>query len=825
MPSLVSAISGSIGGQPTAPRIGDFNGDGVPDLVTVDPVKDTVIVLLGKGDGTFSPPASYAAGPGAEAVAIAALTNNHKQDLVVADYGTTGTANSGGVSVLRGNGDGTFQSPVFVATNSQPVAIVARDFNGDGNSDIGLASIYVANFTTGGSVDILLGNGAGGFAAAAHNAISPLPNSLAAGDFDGDGKIDIAVAGTGAASLSIVLGNGDGTFQPAANLTSAGIAPVSLTAADFSKDGKTDLAMIDAITGLVDVALSNGNGTFQAPVAYDLTPAARLLAADVTGDNLPDLITVGGGTSGVVTIAAGKGDGTFSPPVQNAAGVAQPDSLGVADFAGTGLNGIAAISSSTGALGLLLNVRPTQLQFSAAAYGVSEGAGSETITVTRAGGSGGTVTVQYATSDGSARAGVNYQAVSGSLVWASGDSSPKTFTIPLIDNGQPGSSTTVNLTLSSPGGDATLGTPNTAVLTIVNNHFRQDKLLGQVAQSGQWWLAYPGPTAITSSLQATWAPNTTSLHWVNVMRGDFNGDGHADIIGQVQETGQWWVSLSTATGFITTPWAAWDPSVTWTNALVGDFTGNGKDDIAARNAKTGQWWVGQSTGSRFTSTVWGRWATAPNWVDVQVGDFNGDGKMDIVGRVQQSGQWWLAVSTGTSFQNKLWATWAPDSAALTWVDVHVGDLTGSGKADIIGRVLQSGDWWAGISTGTSCNTRLWGHWSTAVTWTDVMLGDVTGDGKMDVVGRVLQTGQWWVGVSNTSGMTNSLWGSWSTVVNWADVQLGDFNGDGKEDIIGRPQGTGQWWLASSTGSAFVNSLYTTWSSAVTWINVKAGTFA
>jgi hypothetical protein len=825
LPSLASAISGSIGGEPTAPRVGDFNGDGLPDIVTVDPSKDTVTVILGKGNGSFGNPVSYPAGPGVSDVAIADLNGDHKQDLIVADYGTPGTANSGGVSVLLGNGDGTFQKAVFTPTGSQPLYIVARDFNGDGRMDIALASDYVANFTTGGSVDVLLGTGTGGFSLPVHYVIGALPSSLAVGDFTGDGKLDVAVAGSGAAPLSLLRGQGNGTFLDAINSNPSAITPVSLTAGDFNGDGKTDLAMIDATTGLVDVALSSGNGTFQAPVAYDLGPATRLMAADVTGDGIPDLITVGGGASGVVTIAAGKGDGTFLPVVQYAAGVSQPDSIALGDFAGNGRLSVAAISSTTGAVGVLLNTPPAQIQFSAPTYSVSESISSVTITVTRSGSSAGTATVVYTTSDGTAQAGVNYQTTSGSLLWADGDTSPKTFAIPILNDGKPDGNKTVNLALSSPGGDATVAGQTTAQLLILNANFRQDKLVGQAADSGQWWLTLPGPGGVTSSLQGTWAPNSANLHWVNVMTGDFNGDGHTDVVGQVQETGQWWVSVSTAAGFFTTLWAQWDPSITWVDVHVGDFTGDGKDDIVARNAATGQWWVGVSTGTRFLSSIWGTWSPAVTWVDVQVGDLTGNGKMDIVGRVKDSGQWWAGVSTGSAFKNALWATWAPDSPSLTWVDIRIGDLTGSGRADIIGRVLQSGQWWAGISTGTSFTNQLWGHWSVAVTWTDVMLGDLTGNGKMDLVGRVVQSGQWWVGMSTGSGIVNSLWGVWSPTVTWVDVQLGDFNADGMMDIIGRTQGSSQWWLASSTGSAFVTSIYTTWDAGMTWINVHKGTFA
>jgi hypothetical protein len=104
---------------------------------------------------------------------------------------------------------------------------------------------------------------------------------------------------------------------------------------------------------------------------------------------------------------------------------------------------------------------------------------------------------------------------------------------------------------------------------------------------------------------------------------------------------------------------------------------------------------------------------------LKVGDFNGDGKADITGRVLQSGEWWTGISTGTSFTASLWTTWSPN---VTWVDVQVGDFNGDGKADITGRVLQSGEWWTGLSTGSSFSNSLWTTWNPNATWVDVRLG-------------------------------------------------------------------------------------------------------
>ena len=108
-------------------------------------------------------------------------------------------------------------------------------------------------------------------------------------------------------------------------------------------------------------------------------------------------------------------------------------------------------------------------------------------------------------------------------------------------------------------------------------------------------------------------------------------------------------------------------------------------------------------------------------MDVKVGDFNGDGKDDIIGRAMQNGQWYAGISNGnTAFGTTLWAAW---STAATWVDVRVGDFNRDGKADIIARYQEGGTWWAGISSGNSLSTTSWAAWSTGVSWVDVGVGD------------------------------------------------------------------------------------------------------
>jgi subtilisin-like proprotein convertase family protein len=218
-----------------------------------------------------------------------------------------------------------------------------------------------------------------------------------------------------------------------------------------------------------------------------------------------------------------------------------------------------------------------------------------------------------------------------------------------------------------------------------------------------------------------------------------------------------------------------------TDTFTGRFytnttpTGPFVSGIVGHELGGGGLWVATSNGiNAFSNGFFGALAPTTSWVDVHTGDFNGDGKTDIAARNAQTGQWMVGISTGSTYSFSVWDTW---STAVTWVDVNVGNFSGNinpatGKpmTDITGRVLQSGDWWTAVSTGSSFNNSFWTHWNPNVTWADVRVGDFNGDGKTDIIGRVLQTGEWWVGLSTGTSFQSTLWDTWNPAANWTDVQ-------------------------------------------------------
>jgi hypothetical protein len=314
------------GTNPDSAAVGDFNGDGKLDLAVANYGSDNVSILLGNGDGTFQAAVNYGAGEFPESVAVGDFRGDGKLDLVVANQG------SNNVSILLGNGDGTFQAAVNYGVGSSPTSVAVGDFNGDGKLDLVVAN----SFSNNGS--ILLGNGDGTFQAAVNYGAGLTLFSVAVGDFNGDGKLDLAVAGS---DVSILLGNGDGTFKTAVQYV-AGLEPNSLAVADFNGDGKLDLAVANYESNNVSILLGKGDGTFQAAVDYGIgtenypaTPGS-VAVGDFNGDGKLDLVVAGVESDGVsvVSVLLGNGDGTFQAAVNYGAGA--QTSVAVGDFNGDG---------------------------------------------------------------------------------------------------------------------------------------------------------------------------------------------------------------------------------------------------------------------------------------------------------------------------------------------------------------------------------------------------------------------------------------------------------------------------------------------------------
>lgn len=372
---------GSGGTNAHSVAVADVNGDGKPDLLVANncatPACNTtgsVGVLLGNGDGTFRNVVTYSSGGyWANAIAVADLNGDGHPDLVVANYSKAeGSSGNGKLGVRLGNGDGTFQAVVTLDTGGITASSLAiADVNGDGKPDLIAVNECVSRKNCqSGSVAVLLGNGDGTFQPARTYASGYSPVSVAVGDLNRDGNPDIVVANSCFASsncvngsVSILFGSGDGIFEPAVSIDSGGAYPNVVAIADLNGDGKLDLVVGNGCTtgidcsvsteGVIGVLLGLGDGTFQPAVTYDPGGflAYSLAVADINGEGKLDLVV---GNYGDVGLLLGNGDGTFeSASVLNvnyeATGVA------VADLNRDGQPDLVVSDDASTVVGVLLN--------------------------------------------------------------------------------------------------------------------------------------------------------------------------------------------------------------------------------------------------------------------------------------------------------------------------------------------------------------------------------------------------------------------------------------------------------------------------------------
>ena len=336
---------------------GDFNNDGKLDLVAANSGSNSISVILNNGNETFQARTDYPAGPGPYSVATADFNGDGFLDLAVANSDCPVFPNCGPstISIILGNGDGTFQAPSHYSTgtDTDPYSIAVGDFNGDKIPDLA-----VANYATN-TVSIMLGKGDGSFQGNTTFPVESEPASVATGDFNGDGKLDLVVANFHSNTLSVLLGNGDGTFKSAVTY-SVGHGPVSVAVKDFNGDGKLDLVVVNETDNNASILLGNGDGTFKPGVAYPTGVGGNPLSVvvgDFNGDKIPDL-AIGDYQTQEVSILLGNGDGSFQAVKQYPTG-ANPSSIVAADFNGDGKLDLALTSTPLGSSqGNLVSVLP-----------------------------------------------------------------------------------------------------------------------------------------------------------------------------------------------------------------------------------------------------------------------------------------------------------------------------------------------------------------------------------------------------------------------------------------------------------------------------------
>jgi hypothetical protein len=308
--------SGNFG--PRGIGLADFNHDGKPDLVVAQELVDgahpgSASVFLGNGDGTFGSQNDYPVEFNPFGLLAADFNGDGKVDMAVANASgqSSGGGHMGTVSILLGNGDGTFGPQVSYDAGLGPSEIVAGDFDQDGRLDLAVAD---DNSST---VAILLGNGDGTFRQHVDYSILGPALSLRTGDFNGDGILDLAFgnASDGNPSVAVLFGKGDGSFKPAVALATPS-RTTSVEVADFNADGRLDIVAADAF-GTLSVFLGKGDGTFQPRVDYINGRGIpgngdTVFAADFNGDGHLDFSVVNGGSQ-YFSIFFGNGDGTFGP--------------------------------------------------------------------------------------------------------------------------------------------------------------------------------------------------------------------------------------------------------------------------------------------------------------------------------------------------------------------------------------------------------------------------------------------------------------------------------------------------------------------------------
>jgi FG-GAP-like repeat len=349
-----TAQSYSVGTNPGAVAVGDFNGDGTPDLAVCnfgDPTAGddgTVSLLLGKGDGTFQAATNFPAVKNCTKLAAGDFDSNGSSDLVVVREGDATVSDNGGATIFLSNGDGTFRKGQTLIPGKNPADVAVTDLDADHKLDLTFAN------RTDDTVSVLLGNGDGSVQSPVVYSVGLRPHSVKVVDVNRDGKSDVAVFRI--AGADFLLGNGDGSFRQGSSVSVGSFTDSAIAIADFNKDGALDLVargcnFLHPNQCGTSIMLGNGSGGFQSSTLISDIPGAT--AADANGDGKLDLAgqTPDGSQ---LAVLLGNGDGTFQAPLTFSAGTT-PAIGALVDVDGDKAPDLIATNATSNSTSVLLN--------------------------------------------------------------------------------------------------------------------------------------------------------------------------------------------------------------------------------------------------------------------------------------------------------------------------------------------------------------------------------------------------------------------------------------------------------------------------------------
>lgn len=593
-------LNQNIGNSYSAAASGDFNGDGKLDLLLLTPdfgSGATMAILFGNGDGTFQAPHTYPV-PVAPYVAVGDFNGDGKPDIAICG----GISGSGQVSILINNGDGTFKSPANYSISGNVQALAAADLNADGNLDL---VVPTGGFSA--TVSVLLGNGDGTFGnpiVYTSNLLSIYSTSIAVADFNGDGKLDVALTNSEGStnSVAIIWGNGDGTLQSPPLLYSAGLLPAAVVSLDVNSDGKPDLVVAggDGVTSYFSLTtlINRGDGTFPNPVNFPVLQFPySAVTGDFNGDGNVDIATTSVTQTGGVSVLLGKGDGTFQPHLDSPT-AQSPTAIVAGDFNGDGKLDL-VVTDSTPASQLLSTL-----------IGNGDGTFQNNISQTAPG-----LAQSLAVGDFNGDGKLDVAAVIG------GTSAVSIFLG--LGNGS------FAAPVQYPTGPMLLSPPYHNVLV---GDFNGDGKLDLAAATDNGIAILLGngngtfqPFSLLPSLLSS-APGDELL-----ALADFNGDGKLDIVKATQ-TGIINVALGNGDGTFQEAAAFQIPSILNTeSAVVGDFNGDGKPDLAfaSQGSNVVTILFGNGDGTFKGHIEYSVPSVSNNANFMLAADFNGDGALDM----------------------------------------------------------------------------------------------------------------------------------------------------------------------------------------------------